>query len=98
MDIRIFYFPTCPYCRNAKKAIEELTEENTDYQKIEIEWVDEHKNPVLADQYDYYYVPTVFYGDKKLYEASPAHSYEDIKENIRRAFDTVVNGAVGHSC
>ena len=56
---------------------------------IEINWINEHVDTALAEQYDYYYVPTVFYGDEKLYEASPAHSYEDIRENIRRAFDTV---------
>ena len=50
----------------------------------------EHANEELADQYDYYYVPTIFYGEEKLYEASPAHSYNDIRENIRLAFDTMI--------
>ena len=91
MTAKLFYFPSCPYCVKAKRAIEELKEENPEYQKIEIEWVNEHKDAALADQYDYYYVPTIFYGEEKLYEASPAHSYEDIKENIRRAFQTICN-------
>ena len=87
---KLFYFPTCPYCVKAKRAIEELKEERPEYQNIEIEWIDEHKNVSLADQYDYYYVPTIFYGEEKLYEASPAHSYYDIRENIRLAFDTMI--------
>ncbi len=88
-DLKIFYFPTCPYCKKAKQAVEELQEENPKCREIGIEWINEQVDTALAEQYDYYYVPTVFYGDEKLYEASPAHSYEDIKENIRRAFDTV---------
>ena len=90
MTAKVFYFPTCPYCVKAKRAIEELKEERPEYQNIEIEWIDEHKNISLADQYDYYYVPTIFYGEEKLYEASPAHSYNDIRENIRLAFDTMI--------
>ena len=86
---KLFYFPTCPYCVKAKRAIEKLKEECPEYQNIEIEWIDEHKNVSLAEQYDYYYVPTIFYGEEKLYEASPAHSYNDIRENIRLAFDTM---------
>ena len=88
-DVKIFYFPTCPYCIKAKRAVEELKEENPVYRNIEINWVNEHKDVALAEQYDYYYVPTVFYGEEKLYEASPSHSYEDIRENIRRAFDVI---------
>ena len=88
-DLKIFYFPTCPYCKKAKQAVEELQEENPRCREIGINWINEHVDTELADRYDYYYVPTVFYGDEKLYEASPAHSYEDIRENIRRAFDTV---------
>ena len=87
---KLFYFPTCPYCVKAKRAIEELKEDYPKYQNIEIEWIDEHKNVSLANQYDYYYVPTIFYGEEKLYEASPAHSYNDIRENIRLAFDTMI--------
>lgn len=88
-DVKIFYFPTCPYCIKAKRAVEELKEENPAYRAITINWVNEHKDVALAEQYDYYYVPSVFYGEEKLYEASPSHSYEDIRENIRRAFDVI---------
>jgi glutaredoxin len=90
MTAKVFYFPTCPYCVKAKRAIEELKEDYPEYQNIEIEWIDEHKNVSLADQYDYYYVPTIFYGEEKLYEASPAHSYDDIRKNIHLAFDTMI--------
>lgn len=89
-DVKIFYFPSCPYCIKAKRAVEELKDENPAYRAIAINWVNEHKDVALAEQYDYYYVPTVFYGEEKLYETSPSHSYEDIRENIRRVFDVIM--------
>ena len=33
-DLKIFYFPTCPYCKKAKQAVEELQEENPKYREI----------------------------------------------------------------
>ena len=38
-DLKIFYFPTCPYCKKAKQAVEELQEENPKYREIGIEWI-----------------------------------------------------------
>ena len=90
MKIRLFYFPSCPYCVKAKEAIRELCSENPEYESIEIEWINEKIKVALADQFDYYYVPTIFYGDEKLYEASPAHDFDTIKANIRAAFDHVL--------
>lgn len=86
-NIRIFYLETCPYCINARKALAELIEEDPRYREIGIEWIEESREPVLADQYDYYHVPAVFIGDRKLYEASPAHGYDAIKRNMRAALD-----------
>lgn len=85
----IFYLENCPYCRNAKKALKELTEENPDYGKVELEWIEESKQPELAAQYDYYYVPTIFDGDKKLYEAHPSEDYAACKKNMKAALDAL---------
>ena len=87
--VRLFFLTHCPYCVKAKQAIAELCAENPDYQKIRIESINEEVQPGIAEQYDYYYVPTLFYGDEKLYEAQPGQSYETIKENFRMAFDRI---------
>ena len=87
--LTLFYQETCPYCIHAKKAVRELQEENPVYSNIEIEWIEENRQPELAGQYDYYYVPTIFDGRTKLYEASPLHNYTAIKKHIRAAFDAV---------
>ena len=91
-QIELFYLKSCPYCRNAKKAIGELTEENPAYADIRIDWIEESEHPEIAEQRDYYSVPTIFRNGEKLYEAHFTHSYADIKSNIRSAFDTVLAG------
>jgi len=91
-EIELFYLKSCPYCRNAKRAIGELTEENPAYADIKIDWIEESEQPQIAQARDYYSVPTIFWGGEKLYEAHFTHSYADIKSNIRSAFDRVLAG------
>ncbi|MBQ6555395.1 MAG: thioredoxin family protein [Firmicutes bacterium] len=86
MKLKIFYLEGCPYCEKAKKAVKELIAENPQYLSIQTEWTEERRNAEIAEKYDYYYVPSVFCGDRKLYECKPSHGYEEIKENINRAF------------
>jgi len=87
--ITLFYLEGCPYCINAKKALSELQREKPEYQEVQIRWIEESQESELAGSYDYYYVPTIYYESKKLYEAHPSESYEDIKEKIRTALEAV---------
>lgn len=88
--ITLFHLSDCPYCHNARKALEELKRENPAYEKIEIDWIEESEQPELAGQYDYYYVPTMYVGDKKMYEAKPSESYAACKENVKAVLDAVL--------
>ncbi len=90
--ITYFYKEDCPYCRNAKKAMEELKKENPVYENIEMDWIDEEAQPDLAKAFNYYYVPTMFIGANKLYEANPKENYDDIKKEVKRVFDAAVEG------
>ena len=90
-EIKLFYLEHCPYCVNARKALDALLKEKPEYREIGIDWVEESRQRALADSYDYYNVPTVFYGNRKLYEARPGHSYEAIRENRDRALQTVLS-------
>ena len=83
--LTIFYLEGCPYCRNAMRAVKEL-EAELGFDADRLEWIEERKNAVLADRYDYYRVPSVFWGERKLYECSPADDYDAIKQNLKRAF------------
>lgn len=78
----------CPYCANALRAIDELKKENTAYQAIEVELIDENLEAEKAKPYgkDYYYVPSIFIDGKKLFEAQPGMDYDTIKNAIGKIF------------
>lgn len=88
-ELELFYLSNCPYCINARKALDELVKENPAFGEISIRWIEESQEPVLAGSRDYYYVPTLYYQGEKLYEAKLSHNYEAIKGNIRAALEHV---------
>ena len=85
--ITFFYLNGCPYCQNANRAIEELIQENPEYSRIGIERINEADPPAGISGYDYYYVPSMFIGKEKIYEAHPGQQYEEIKEAVRKVFE-----------
>ena len=85
--VTMFYLLNCPYCKQAHRVIDDLYAENPAYKDIEIDYVEESMQPSVAEQYDYYYVPTFFIGKEKISEARTGESYEECKANIRRVFD-----------
>ena len=92
-EITIFEQAFCPYCRKAHKALTALREENPAYAAVNVRWIDENRQRGLADQYDYWYVPSVYQGVRKLYEADPSEGYEEIKASLRAALDQALEGA-----
>ena len=52
----------------AFRFIDELKQEHPEFKDIVLETVDELKEPELADQFDYYYVPTFYVDGKKVHE------------------------------
>ena len=89
-EIEIFYLTGCPYCLKARQAVAELMAEEPAYVALSLRWIEENEEKALADSRDYYRVPSLFYGEDKLYECSPLHGYETIKARIRAAFDQVL--------
>ena len=86
-EIELFHLDSCPYCINARRAIEELTEENPAFAGISVRWIEESEEPELADSRDYQYVPCIFYGEKKLYEAHFTQLCGDQGQHPRRLRD-----------
>ncbi len=84
--LRIFYLENCPYCKKAAKALKELEDENPGFKEAGAEWIEESRCPEIADKYDYYYVPSVFCDDVKLYECRPGDDYDEIKSRFASAF------------
>ena len=90
-EITIFYMEGCPYCVNARKAVQELQGQNADYAAVRVNWIDENKEAELAASYDYFRVPTIYDGREKLYEASPADRYADIRRQVENALKAVLH-------
>lgn len=89
--ITMFYLEECPFCIKAKKAMEELMNENEEYKKLDIEKIEENENVALAENYDYYAVPSLFIGKDKYYECTIYDDYDKIKTNFKRVFDEALS-------
>lgn len=87
--LKMFYLEGCPYCKNARRACEELKAEGPKSAgaEVEIEWINEAEEPEIAQEHSYSYVPCAFLGAEKLYEAYPGESYVSCKEGIRKALE-----------
>lgn len=83
-ETKLFILPTCPYCKQVLNWMEELKSEDTKYAGVDLTIVNEKLQPELAEQYDYYYVPTFFSGDTKVHEGACS------KEAVRKIFDEIL--------
>lgn len=90
-EITMFYLDDCGYCHKAHRALEELYQENPEYRKIPITKIEESRNMPLANQYDYWAVPTFYVGDKKVFEAHIGMSYDAIFRKVRKALDLALS-------
>ncbi len=79
MNTKVFILENCPHCIRMREYLNELLKEEK-YRNIEIEMIDESKNVALANSYDYYYVPTFFFNDEKIFEGSM--TYEDVRTTL----------------
>lgn len=87
--ITMFTMASCPYCRIAHRWINSLLKKNPEYNDINLEIIDEVQKPHIANNYDYWYVPTFYIGDEKVHEG--AASPKVIKSVFERAFnDTTI--------
>ncbi len=66
--LKCFYLKDCPFCKRAFGYIERLKEKYPELRSVEIEFIEESEQAELADKYDYYYVPTFYFEEKKLHE------------------------------
>lgn len=69
MDVKFFYLPGCPYCRMAEHVLERLQKEHPEYAAARITRLQAETD--AARGYDFYYSPSFFAGQEKIYEAHP---------------------------
>lgn len=79
--VELFYLENCPHCKNARSYMEELMKEPT-YANIEIKMYEETVDVDYANAHDYYYVPTFYIDDKKVFEGSM--SKEDVETVLKQ--------------
>jgi glutaredoxin len=85
--ITMFHIDECKYCNYARQAIEELRKEDSEYQKVEIEMINEDEHPEIIENYDHWSVPSLFIDHDKIFEAALFMPYETVKEGVKLAFD-----------
>ena len=80
---------------NTKKllgeTLKELMAEKPAYQDIKITKIEENEHMDIAEQYDYYAVPSFFIGKEKLFEAHIGMRYEDIKAAVKACLDAALS-------
>jgi len=80
-EVKLFHLPYCPHCKRAIMYLEALQKENSEYAKIKVHLVDEEESKELADSYDYFLVPTIYIGKRKMFEGAMT------KEDVKAALD-----------
>jgi len=90
MKLTEFVLAGCPYCKMAREVLAELYDERPEFAAIEIGVIDESAQSVLADEYDYYRVPSFFNGKEKLYEANPLWPHSEVKRRLEEMLDAVL--------
>ncbi|MDR1600936.1 MAG: thioredoxin family protein [Tannerella sp.] len=83
-SVKLFYLKSCPYCHKALSYIDELKKQDA-FKNLEIEMIEESEEPDVADQYDYFYVPTCYVDGIKVHEG--AATFEEIEAVFRKAIE-----------
>ena len=80
--ITLFYLKDCPFCKKAFNYIDELKKQDS-YKDIDFELIEESEQEELADQYDYYYVPTFYIDGEKVHEGGIFRN--EVEELLKKA-------------
>ena len=90
-EILFFTRDDCGYCAKAHKGIRELMEENPAYKTLHIREVEETREPVFIEKFDYYAVPTLYLDGVKKFEAHIGMGHNEIKAAVKRVFDEALD-------
>ncbi|NLM79498.1 MAG: thioredoxin [Ruminococcaceae bacterium] len=67
-QVTLFVLKYCGYCRRARQLLDEVLAAEEVLRSVPLRIIDEGEERELAQQYDYYYVPTFYIGDRKVHE------------------------------
>lgn len=66
-ELTMFELKQCPFCIRVRGYLDELLAQER-FKDVRIRYIDEAKEPDLANSYDYYLVPTFYQDSRKLME------------------------------
>ena len=76
-ELKIFILEHCPYCKRALTYLEQY-----DLKDVKVTLIDERKESAIANDYDYYFVPSFFLDEVKIHEG--AITEEGMRELVIR--------------
>ena len=83
--VQLFYLKQGPFCKKALAYIEEVKRAHPELAALDIELIEESEEPTVAEQYDYYYVPTFYIDGVKVHEGGIYP--EEVEPLLRKALD-----------
>ena len=83
--VKMMMLDTCPHCRHAFEMMDRLKAQYPEFAAVEIEMIEENREPEKTEGYDYWYVPTYFIEDIKVHEGIPTLSA--VEAVFRRALE-----------
>lgn len=69
-EVILFHFVGCPFCRAAENWLSVLQREHPELAAVPVRRVNENIERALAEQYDYWYVPTFYVDGVKAHEGA----------------------------
>lgn len=87
--VKMMVLDSCPYCRQALQMLDELKAECSAYRAVNIEVIEESREPEKTEGYDYWYVPTFFVDGVKILEGVPT------KELVERVLQKALDAEAG---
>lgn len=70
--VTMMMLDTCPHCREAFRIMDALRQKYPEFTSVELEVVEESREPEKTIGYDYWYVPTFFVDGVKVHEGVPS--------------------------
>ena len=67
-QVELIHFESCPYCKQARRWLQEVTAQHPELAAVHVEQIDEKLQPERVKGRKYWYVPTFYVDGKKVHE------------------------------
>ena len=92
--LTMFYLKECPYCQKTFSYIDELKDDNEEYEAIEIDMIEEEEHPEIIGNYNYQAVPCFYFGNDKAFEAYFMIPDSELREGVKKVLDEAIGVAL----